>query len=621
MPPRITRDYQAAAVDAVKAHWSAGRRRVVVVGPVGSGKTYVAELLIVPILAHKWAQVFFCAHTESLLDQPALRYQDANIRAAFIKAGRDEDADAMLQFCSVLTLVRRDIVPQHRRAVVFIDECHRVKSSSYLAILTNLSRLFEFVYVVYLTATPYRLDGKGLADVADALIEIATPRQLIDAGVLCRPRYYSEPLPEGDTEEVIFRPGIVGDVVSTWKQRAAGLPTICRAYSLDHSKLLAQRFVEAGVRAAHIDGTMSTAQRRRLLVGLSIGGTAATPRHPLALDVLCAGSNIFDEGFDSRASYEMLLPREEVMPYRPDQSDQSFRTIHTPDRANVTKPLLQTTAPWAAAASPRAAWTTLRDSAVVLSPAEATALRRRVLDGVLPELRDFWPEVDSGAPMEPPAYQALCVLCDACPTASKGAWMQRQGRVVRSWRGDDDETIVARSWQGLSWSSPKIEAIVLSHGGNLDRHDALIWHEGFTLDADAKWATKGVGRKAALLIPTLHSVAARLCPQCMCVDVERSGVCAYCGAALAVPNLPKERPDVELVSRPVDAPMVVSTPGTREAYLRARYAEMVSANRERAAAGKPPYSPRWPGVRFYKRFGFWPDHALEAMIKRSMGLR
>ena len=335
------------------------------------------------------------------------------------------------------------------------------------------------------------------------------------------------------------------------------------------------------MRAAHIDGTMSTAQRRRLLVGLSIGGTAATPRHPLALDVLCAGSNIFDEGFDSRASYEMLLPR----------GDDAV-----------------------------AAWRTLRDPVVVLSPAEATALRRRVLDGVLPELRDFWPEVDSGAPMEPPAYQPLCVLCDACPTASKGAWMQRQGRVVRSWRGDDDETIVARSWQGLSWSSPKIEAIVLSHGGNLDRHDALIWHEGFTLDADAKWATKGVGRRA-LLIPTLHSVAARLCPRCMCVDVERSGVCTYCGAVLAVPNLPKERPDVELVSRPVDAPMVVSTPGTREAYLRARYAEMVSANRERAAAGKPPYSPRWPGVRFYKRFGFWPDHALEAMIKRSMGLR
>ena len=552
---------------------------MVVVGPVGSGKTYVAELLIVPILAHKWAQVFFCAHTESLLDQPALRYQDANIRAAFVKAGRDSDADAMLQFCSVPTLVRRDIVPRHKRAVVFYDEAHRVKSATALAVLANLSRLFEFVYVVYLTATPYRLDGKGLADVADALIEIATPRQLMDEGVLCRPRYYSEPLPEGDTEEVVFRPGIVGDVVSTWQRRAAGLPTICRAYSIDHSKLLAQRFVDAGVRAAHIDGTMSTAQRRRLLVGLAVG--CATGRHPLALDVLCAGSNIFDEGYDSRASYEMLLPR---------------------------------------GADAVAAWQTLRDPAAVLSPGEATQLRRRVLDGVLPELCDFWPAVDSGAPMEPPAYQPLCVLCDASPTASKGSWMQRQGRVVRSWQGDDAGEIAARSWQGLSYSLPKTEAIVLSHGGNLDRHDALIWHEGFTLDADAKWATKG-GSGSKLLIPTLHSVAARMCPQCMCVDVERSGVCAYCGAVLAKPLLPPERPDVELVSRPVDAPTAVSTPGTREAYLRARYAEMVSANRERAAAGKPPYSPRWPGVRFYKRFGHWPDHGLEAMIRRSMGLR
>lgn len=575
---RIARDYQTTAVDKIKTLWSQGKRRVVVVGPVGSGKTYVAELLIVPILAHKWAQVFFCAHTESLLDQPALRYQDANIRAAFIKAGRDADPDAMLQFCSVPTLVRRDVVAKHRRAVVFYDEAHRVKSATALQVLANLSQLFEFVYVVYLTATPYRLDGKGLADVADALIEIATPRQLMDAGVLCRPHYYNEPLPEGETEEVIFRPGIVGDVVAEWLKHAQGLPTICRAYSLDHSKLLAQRFREAGVRAAHIDGTMSTAQRRLLLVGLSVGG--AVSQHPLALDVLCAGSNIFDEGFDSRASYEMLLPR---------------------------------------GAEAVAAWQTLRDPTAVLSPAEATTLRRRVLNGVLPELRDFWPTVDSGAPMEPPTYAPLCVLCDAAPTASRGSWMQRQGRVVRSWLGDNCEEIAARSWQGLGYSLPKTVAIVLSHGGNLDRHDALIWHEGFTLDDDAKWATKGAGK--GVLIPALHSAAARMCPQCMCVDVERSGVCAYCGAVLAKPLLPPERPDVELSARSVEAPMAVSTPGTREAYLRARYAEMVSANRERAAVNKPPYSPRWPGVRFYKRFGHWPDHGLEAMIKRSMGLR
>jgi hypothetical protein len=179
--------------------------------------------------------------------------------------------------------------------------------------------------------------------------------------------------------------------VRTWQQRGQGLATICRAYSIDHSKLLVERFRGVGIRASHIDGTMTTAQRRRLLVGLSVVG------HPSAIDILCAGSNIFDEGFDSRASFELLLPRTE------DALD---------------------------------AWRVLRDPTAQLGPLEALLLRRHVLDGVLPELRDFWPTAESGRPMEPPPYRPLCCLIDAAPTASKGAWMQRQGRVVRAlvWR-------------------------------------------------------------------------------------------------------------------------------------------------------------------------------------------
>ena len=121
---------------------------MVVVAPVGAGKTYIAELLIVPTLKHKWAQVFFCAHTESLLDQPAQRFTSTEMQAAFIKAGRAADPTAMLQFCSAQTLCRRDIVPQHFRAVVFVDECHRTKSTTYIEILNKFNALFKFVYLV-----------------------------------------------------------------------------------------------------------------------------------------------------------------------------------------------------------------------------------------------------------------------------------------------------------------------------------------------------------------------------------------------------------------------------------------------------------------------------------------
>lgn len=581
---RTPRPYQTAAVDKIKQLWSSGKRRVVVVAPVGAGKTYIAELLIVPTLKHKWAQVFFCAHTESLLDQPAQRFTSTEMQAAYIKAGRAADPTAMLQFCSAQTLARRDIVPQHERAVVFVDECHRCKSATYIEILNKFKELFKFVYIVYLTATPYRLDGRGLADIADAQIEVATPKQLmgkapfpdgtiIQGPVILPPLYWAEPPPEGDdTEAALSRPGIVGDVVRTWQQRGQGLATICRAYSIDHSKLLVERFGSVGISASHIDGTMTTAQRRRLLVGLSVIG------HPLAIDILCAGSNIFDEGFDSRASYEMLLPR--------------------------TEDALE-------------AWQVLRDPATQLGPLEALLLRRRVLDGVLPELRDFWPTVESGQPMEPPPYRPLCCLIDAAPTASCGAWMQRQGRVVRAWYGDDEETILARSWQGLTVSGPRPLPVVLCHSGSLDRHGALIHHENFPFTTDAIWSPKlrpGNG------VAKLHVPLPRICPGCLSIDVERAGTCAYCGAATAEPNLPDEsKKEVDFVAR--EAAPAASTPGTREAFLKSQYVRWLSINRDRARQNKPPYKPGWPLVRFKARFGFWPDAVLQKQVKAQLGIR
>ncbi len=571
---RQPRQYQADAVEAVKTLWRQGKRRVVVVGPVGAGKTFVVELLMVPALEHEWAQVFFCAHTENLLDQPATRFSHIGIQSAFLKAGRREDATRALQFCSAATLVKRDIVAavdskgqKYRRVLIVLDECHRVKSATYMAILDKFRQAYEFVYIILLTATPYRLDGRGLADVADALVEISTPRQLMQQGVILPPRYYSAPLPEGDPDEVVIRPGIIGDVVATWQLRARGLPTICRAYSLDHSRLLVQRFVEAGVAAAHIDGTMTTAQRRRLLVGLATG----------RVQVLCAGSNIFDEGFDSRASYEMLLP----------QGDDALE-----------------------------AWRVLRCPHVELSASECLTLRRRVLDGVLPELRDFWPTADSGQPMEPPRYLPLCVLIDAGATASMGAWMQRQGRAVRSWYGDDLETILARSWQGLACSLVKTECYVLSHAGNLERHGALIWHDGehcdsFRLAADAKWATKlrpGNG------VAKFSCPKPRQCPGCLAVDVEGGDKCVWCGAVLTVPVLPEEHRG-DLVERAAST-AVLSTPGIKESFLRARYAEMAARVRQ----GLPPYKPGYAGARFRQRFGHWPQRGMETMIRLEFGL-
>lgn len=528
---RTPRPYQSRVVDVdVPAHWRQQRRSVCVVAPVGAGKSFIAELLALKVLQHSWAQVFWLAHRDNLLTAPEARFEDGGVRRAFIKAGEAEDNDAPLQFCQVQTLARRVVKPARKpdgtlynRAVVLWDEAHTIKAAQNLAIRERLLQTFEFVYVVGFTATPYRLDGRGLGDVFEALVEAATPRQLVGEGTICEPVYWSQPAVdvglEEDAETQLLRPGIVGDVVATWQLRGEGLPTICRAVSIAHSKALTERFRAAGVRCEHIDGSMSASVRRRLLARLSIGGVAS--KHSEALDVLCAGSAIFDEGLDSRACWEMLD-------------------------------------------------TGLRD-------------------------RETWCEGLCDSDGAAPEYRPLCVLVDAAPTASAGMWFQRLGRVCRSW-------------------PTKKKAIALVHSGNLERHGYLIEHEGFSLAADASWALKIKQRDVA----GLSVRKPPQCPQCLCIDVPGSLVCRNCGGTLVQPVvLPKEDSRVKLIEKTaISAPVQPSSPGLREAYLRARYSEM----RARVVGGLTPYKANWAAVRHWKRFGFWPDGGLDRRLRREYGI-
>ena len=70
------------------------------------------------------------------------------------------------------------------------------KAQTYQRILRELRQTYQHVYVVYLTATPNRLDGQGLGDVSDALVEATTPRKLIAEGFITEGQVIGRPPPE-----------------------------------------------------------------------------------------------------------------------------------------------------------------------------------------------------------------------------------------------------------------------------------------------------------------------------------------------------------------------------------------------------------------------------------------
>lgn len=304
------RPYQAASVETVRALWGQGKRSVVLCAPTGAGKTAMAEALVRRVVAADFAQVWYISHTWDLIAQPSAQVQD--IPHGFVKAGLSPDIMASVQFAQVQTMVRRPVIAGvdragqvYKRAVVIIDECHHLRSSTYLQVRQSLIDVYDIIYFLLLTATPYRRDGRSLGPISDALVEAVTPRELIADGYILDPVYYSAPPPEAGAAEYLASSKVQGDIVATWKRYARGLPTIGRAINRAHSRDVARRFCEAGVRADHIDGDMPQPVRSRLMARLAIGGSASD--HPGALDVLCTGGSLLEEGVDSLATYRHAL--------------------------------------------------------------------------------------------------------------------------------------------------------------------------------------------------------------------------------------------------------------------------------------------------------------------------
>ena len=153
----------------------------------------------------------------------------------------------------------------------------------YMKLIARFRERYRVVYILLTSATPYRLDGKPLGTIADTLVEPTTPRQLMDAGIIHEPLVKSVttidadglPVRRGDfvsTELEVRAKKLSGNVVSEWLRWCDGYPGVVRAVSVAHSKQLVERFIAAGLRAAHLDGETPLAERSRILARLAIGG-------------------------------------------------------------------------------------------------------------------------------------------------------------------------------------------------------------------------------------------------------------------------------------------------------------------------------------------------------------
>lgn len=310
MNSQILRPYQTSALEALRAAHRAGKRRLLLVAPTGSGKTTIAAHVIKTTVDRGYTAAFI-AHRRELIDQASHRLANEGIRHRVVMANDYRSRiEAPVSVCSIDTLrsrAKRDGFHLPPADVLITDEAHRSQAASYRWLLGE----YPDSTIIGLTATPIRLDGKGLGDIYDHMEVVAHPKDLIGEGFLVRPRLFAPYVPDLDrvrtargdfhSKELaaeMDRPQLVANIVDTWRENTPGHRTVIFAVGIEHSQHIRDAFRAAGVAAEHIDGKTPNDLRAGALARLRSGETT----------VLC-NVGILTEGWDLPALEVVLLAR------------------------------------------------------------------------------------------------------------------------------------------------------------------------------------------------------------------------------------------------------------------------------------------------------------------------
>lgn len=299
------RDYQQRDIVRLRNAIAGGSRRILYQLPTGGGKTLMMAWMAARA-AERGKRTLFIVHRQELLIQASRTLETAGIVHGLIAPGFTMSRDAV-QVAGIQTLVRRlerVIAPD----LLIFDEAHHCPSRTWFTVFEH----FPAATAIGLTATPYRLDGRGLNDIFETLVRGPTVRQLIDAGFLSDYTLFAPPtgidlegvrtragdFARDQLADAVDKPTITGDAVRHYLKLAPGKQAIAFCVGIDHSRHVADRFRAAGIRAEHVDGSEDGRRRARIMDRFAAGD----------IQVL-SNCDLISEGFDVPAVQAAILLR------------------------------------------------------------------------------------------------------------------------------------------------------------------------------------------------------------------------------------------------------------------------------------------------------------------------
>lgn len=182
------RGAQIEALCALENSRSEGAVRGLVHAATGVGKTYLAAFD-----SASYERVLFVAHREEILKQAAVSFKNVRQSEDYgFFDGKHKDTKKSVIFASVATLGRSEYLSEEYFApdyftYIVIDEFHHAVNDQYLRIVDY----FKPQFMLGLTATPERMDGKCIYEICDYNVPYEiTLRDAINKGALVPFHYY-----------------------------------------------------------------------------------------------------------------------------------------------------------------------------------------------------------------------------------------------------------------------------------------------------------------------------------------------------------------------------------------------------------------------------------------------
>lgn len=306
------RDYQQLAKEDIFDKWNL-IDNILYQMPTGTGKTRLFTSIIRDIsiwgLRHNINfRILIIAHRSELIEQSSRSLDKYRIKHGVLAGTMKDKRDLTqaIQVASIQTITHpanQCMIEDLKFDFIIIDEAHHAVASSY-------QKLWDFcpdAKKLGVTATPWRMNNSGFAQIFDAYIPSMSIKEFIQKGWLATYQYYSIPISseliksidsirefdiEGDYKnsalaEVCDTLKIRAQLYDSYAKNALGKKGIIYSISREHSEHICSQYQSHGVLIENIDSKTPAKVREAVINAFKNG----------EIDII-VNVDIFSEGFD-----------------------------------------------------------------------------------------------------------------------------------------------------------------------------------------------------------------------------------------------------------------------------------------------------------------------------------